>query len=77
MAEFFLGSDTARFQPWQAVRDARWKCIRYVGMEEMHELYDLQADPLEMRNLVEDTRAREALKRMQTELQRLIAEDAK
>ena len=73
LAEFFLGNGTPRFPTWQAVRDTRWKYIRYPGMEEMNELYDLQADPLERRNLIHQ--APEAARAMKAELDRLLAEN--
>ncbi len=35
-----------------AVRDGRWKYIRYHGLWDIDELYDLSADPLEAKNLI-------------------------
>ena len=77
LAEFFLGSGTPRFPTWQAVRDARWKYVRYVGMPDMDELYDLQADPLEMTNLVHAPAAQSALRALQAELAKLLTEQKK
>lgn len=37
--------------PVEALRDARWKYIRWVGAGNVEELYDLQSDPLEEHNL--------------------------
>jgi len=71
LAEFYLGNGTPRFPTWQAVRDERWKYIRYVGMEEMNELYDLKSDPQEMKNLIGDPRAKEQLRGMKARLARL------
>ncbi|MEJ7639154.1 MAG: sulfatase/phosphatase domain-containing protein, partial [Singulisphaera sp.] len=39
---------------YQAVRTGRWKYIRYRDLQGMDELYDLSADPFEMRNLVDE-----------------------
>ncbi len=75
LAEFFLGSGTPRFPTWQAVRTARWKYIRYEGMPELDELYDLQADSSEMNNLVQDASAKKPLQEMRAELERLIKEE--
>lgn len=36
---------------YEAVRTERWKYIRYLDLEGMDEIYDLEADPYEMRNL--------------------------
>jgi arylsulfatase A-like enzyme len=38
--------------PWYvAIRDGKYKYIRYLGVEEMEEVYDLKADPEELTNL--------------------------
>ncbi|HEV2862848.1 MAG TPA: sulfatase [Pyrinomonadaceae bacterium] len=71
LAEYFLEKVAPRAPSWQAVRTARWKYIRYTGPEGMDELYDLAADPHEMRNLVGEPAARTALDEMKAELERL------
>ncbi|HEX8499071.1 MAG TPA: sulfatase [Pyrinomonadaceae bacterium] len=71
LAEYFLEKVAPRAPSWQAARTARWKYIRYTELEGMDELYDLQSDPHEMRNLVGEPAAREALARMRDELERL------
>ena len=38
----------------------------------MDELYDLQADPYEMKNLIDDRRSARALARLRAEMQRLM-----
>jgi N-acetylglucosamine-6-sulfatase len=73
LAEFFLGNGTPRFPTWQAVRNARWKFIRYPGLDGMNELYDLQADPLERRNLIR--KAPDSARTMEAELDRLLQEN--
>ncbi|MDZ4286350.1 MAG: sulfatase, partial [Prosthecobacter sp.] len=77
LAEFFLGNGTNRFPTWQAVRNARWKYIRYTDWPEMDELYDLQADPMEMRNLINEPRAETARSETRIELERLLKDDLK
>lgn len=37
---------------YKAVRNERWKYIHYLELEGMDELYDLKADPYEMRNII-------------------------
>jgi N-acetylglucosamine-6-sulfatase len=59
---------------YKAVRTDRWKYIHYTELAGMDELYDLKADPYEMKNLVADAQA--PLTRMQTELHRLLKETA-
>lgn len=61
---------------YQAVRNDRWKYIHYVELEGMDELYDLKADPYEMKNLVkaprENSATKVALEKMNAELQGLL-----
>ena len=57
-----------------AVRTDRHKYIQYRELENMDELYDLESDPYEERNAIADPAARAVLERMQSELQRLMAE---
>lgn len=59
---------------YQAVRNDRWKLIHYTDQHGMDELYDLQSDPYELKNLISDPAAQEALAAMQAELGELLAE---
>ena len=59
---------------YQAVRTEKWKYIRYVDLEGMNELYDLEADPYEVKNLIDDHAAQPALEEMKSELERLLNE---
>jgi N-acetylglucosamine-6-sulfatase len=56
---------------YSAVRTERHKYIQYRELKGMDELYDLQADPYEMRNLIAVPGAASTLAEMQKELQRL------
>ena len=59
---------------YQAVRTERWKYIHYVDLENMDELYDLQEDPYEMKNLIDDPAAAGDLSAANEELERLLDE---
>jgi N-acetylglucosamine-6-sulfatase len=74
LAEYFLEKVAPRAPAWECVRTASWKYIRYPALEGMDELYDLAADPHEMRNLIDEPPARDALARMRSELERLKQE---
>ena len=58
-----------RIPGWQAVRSERWNYIHYTGLEGMDELYDLEADPHEMKNQIVEPHAQKTLRQMQLELQ--------
>jgi N-acetylglucosamine-6-sulfatase len=57
---------------YKAVRTKRWTYIRYLDLEGMDELYDREADPYQMKNLIADPAAQPALKNLQKELDRLL-----
>ena len=57
---------------YQAVRTDRWKYIHYTELDGMDELYDLEADPYEIRNLIDDEQAGPELERLRAELQKLL-----
>jgi arylsulfatase A-like enzyme len=59
---------------YQAVRTDRWKYIQFSEQADADELYDLQNDPYELKNLNKDSAAAASLATMRTELQRLLAE---
>ena len=59
---------------YKAVRTDRYKFIRYEDQAGMDELYDLAADPYELRNVIEEPRYAGVLSDMQAELNRLLAE---
>ncbi len=59
---------------YKAVRNRGWKYIRYLEIEGMDELYDLRADPFEMKNLIDEPRSRKARDEMKKELDRLLKE---
>jgi N-acetylglucosamine-6-sulfatase len=57
---------------YQAVRNDRWKYIHYTELEGMDELYDLSADPYEMKNLIRQPAAKATLGELRTELGHLL-----
>ena len=59
---------------YKAVRTDRHKYIRYEDQEGMDELYDLVADPYELRNLIDDPRYAEVRAELDAELNRLLEE---
>jgi len=74
LAEYFLEDRYPHVPSWQAVRTEQWKYIHYTELEDMDELYDLQADPYEMKNLIAEPSARQTRGQLQKELQRLVRE---
>ena len=57
---------------YQAVRTDRWKFIHYKELSGMDELYDLRADPYEMKHLIRDAASQSALAQAKQELQMLM-----
>ena len=55
---------------YQCIRTAQWKYIHYVELDGMDELYDLRADPYELKNLIHEAGAQSVLKELRTELER-------
>jgi N-acetylglucosamine-6-sulfatase len=51
-----------------ALRGDRYKYIRYYGLWDTDELYDIQADPLETRNLIRDPAHRKTVQQLNTRL---------
>lgn len=57
---------------YKAVRTSRYKYIHYTDLDGMDELYDLKADPYEMKNVIADPGRKDALNELKAELARLI-----
>lgn len=57
-----------------AVRTDRWKYIRYHGVWDVDELYDLAADPAETRNLIHEPAHAAMVKQLNARLFELLAE---
>ncbi len=63
-----------RKMAYKAVRNDRWKYIHYLEHENADELYDLQNDPYELKNLINDPAAASEAQQMKKELERLLAD---
>jgi N-acetylglucosamine-6-sulfatase len=57
---------------YQSVRTERYKYIHYVELAGMDEVYDLQADPYERSNVIEDPKMRKARRDLERERLRLL-----
>jgi N-acetylglucosamine-6-sulfatase len=57
---------------YKAVRTERYKYIQYYDLEGMDELYDLEVDPYELNNRLEDAEYAVILDEMRAELERLL-----
>jgi N-acetylglucosamine-6-sulfatase len=66
--EYFLEKPYPNIETWQAIRTERWKFIHYTDLHDMDELYDLQADPYEMKNLIHDSASASQLEQLKKEL---------
>lgn len=53
--EYFWERNFPQTPTIHAIRTSRFKYIRYHGVWDLDELYDLEADPLETRNLIQDS----------------------
>ena len=60
-----------RTPSWEAVRTHRWKYIHYPDLNDMDELYEIKADPHELKNRIKDPQAKPALEEMKAELKKL------
>ncbi len=67
-------------RPWlmdmdyRAVRTERFKLIHWIQHPGEQELYDLQEDPYEMHNLIDDPKAQDLVDELQVELARLVVQ---
>jgi arylsulfatase A-like enzyme len=63
--------DSHRVAPHYGVRTDRYKLIRFYGPFDYWEFYDLEKDPNEVQNRIDDSAYRGEVARLRTELQRL------
>ncbi|QDU01841.1 Choline-sulfatase [Gimesia chilikensis] len=57
---------------YKAVRTPRWKLIQFNELEGMDELYDVQNDPYEFKNVIDQPENEKVVKQLQAELKRLM-----
>jgi N-acetylglucosamine-6-sulfatase len=57
---------------YKAIRSERWKYIHYFELQGMDELYDLKADPYEMKNIINQPDAGAVVEEMKREIERLL-----
>ena len=76
LVEYFSDTVFPRIQRmgYQAVRSEGWKLIHYTELAGMDEFYDLRSDPFEMRNLIDEPAAAEALAKHRVRLEQLRIE---
>jgi arylsulfatase A-like enzyme len=74
LTEYFREKMYNRTPTWKAVRTDDWKLIHYTDLTGMDELYDLKNDPYEMKNLIDDAKAKKMRTQLETELARLLKE---
>ena len=58
----------------KALRDAAWKYIHFFELDGMDELYDLENDPYEMKNLVSSLAHQKVLTEMKQKMRKLLQE---
>jgi N-acetylglucosamine-6-sulfatase len=67
--EYFHEKVASHVPAWKAIRTENWKYIKYdLKTEDMNELYDLENDPKEERNLIHDPAYQDQLEKLKSEL---------
>ena len=70
VTEYFLDPGYPQTPRWQSIRTEQWKYIHHQDFADADELYDLQKDPYELKNLVNEPSAAAILQRMKKDLVR-------
>ncbi len=72
LTEYYEEGKKQVIRTWQAVRTDRWKYVHYPKQVGSDELFDLKADPYEMKNVIHDAGNQEVLKQLKEELKRQL-----
>ena len=70
--EYYWERNYPQTPTMHAVRGSQYKYIHYTGIWDTDELYDLQNDPLETRNLIRSKDRQDVVKKMNNQLFRLL-----
>jgi N-acetylglucosamine-6-sulfatase len=73
LAEYFREPNFPRTPAWRAVRNQRWKYIQYPGGEGRDELFDLAADPYELKNAAADPKHQTVAAGLKKTLEQILA----
>jgi arylsulfatase A-like enzyme len=68
LLEYFMEPRYPHIPTWQSVRGERWKYIHYTDVADSDELYDLQNDPHEMKNVIGNASAKQQLDDLKAQL---------
>ncbi len=71
--EYYWERNFPQTPTMHALRGSRYKYIRYQGIWDLDELYDLQADPLEWTNLIDSPAHQNVVRRMKAQLFETLA----
>ena len=71
--EYYWERNFPQTPTMHALRGARYKYIRYYGLWDTDELYDLQDDPLETRNLIREPQNRDLVRDLNAQLFKTLA----
>jgi N-acetylglucosamine-6-sulfatase len=74
LTEYFLEKYAPAVPEWQCVRMGKWKYIHYTTIDGVDELYDLTADPNEVKNVIGEAGNAQTLSALKEELALLLAE---
>jgi N-acetylglucosamine-6-sulfatase len=70
--EYYLEPNYPNIPTWHAVRSEDWKYIHYDEVEAADELYNLKADPHEMKNVIADPASAEQIAAMKSQLKQML-----